>query len=159
MIWAFQTNYLQTFEFLITKSGIVPSLPITFPQGAEVDQVPSNCVNGSLGPLGEVTVPDNFGELIKGVLDTEGDVICRNELSLDLLEWIGLAALSSPRLLPSDRVDPYICMPILQGIDKKVAEVYTSDCSGMISALCVELALNNLQYVISFLTTQSTTRG
>jgi hypothetical protein len=156
VIWAFKTNYPDTFEFLITKSGIDLSLPISFPQGVNVENISSNCVQGSLG---EITVPDNFSTLINGVLKTEsGDANCRNELGLELLEWVGLAALSSPRLSPSDRVDPYICMPILQEIDSKIAAVETSECSGILSAPFVALTLSNLQYGL-FINLQSTIRG
>ena len=69
-----------------------------------------------------------------------------SEEQLEIVEWLSLVVLESPRLIPGDAISPYLCQYQIPGDDQaKISRVMKVTWKGFISAEWIkELYLNCL---------------
>ena len=69
-----------------------------------------------------------------------------SEEQLEIVEWLGLVVLDSPRLMPGDAINPYLCQYQIPGDDQaKIDKVVKVTWKGLIPAEWIkELYLNCL---------------
>ncbi|KAL3896758.1 MAG: hypothetical protein SGCHY_003868 [Lobulomycetales sp.] len=134
-IWAFESNYPHSFDFVVC----MPAGKELKHRGFEI----AECVQDMM-TFEHILVPEPMDDLIE-TLETCTDKRDKNELALELLEWIGLATLKSPRLSPDSQVDPFVCLPV--GLSERlVASPMTSlSVTGIISQETVETVISQVR--------------